>query len=90
MVPSPEAFSIPSSVITSDDVGGTPTSIVKLLSSWTITFTGTCIPLKSAVFAFISSTTALIFTPSGPRAGPSGGPGFALPPGTNDSITFAI
>lgn len=42
------------------------------------------------VFLLISSTTAFTLIPSGPSAGPNGGPAVAFPPGTNTSTTSPI
>src|SRR5271157_6011888 len=85
-----DPFSSPASIRISADAGGMPISSVTFFLSSTMTLTGTCIPLYDAVFAFMSSTTALMLIPRGPRAGPIGGPGLAFPPGTNTSITSAM
>ena len=73
-------------------VGGVPISISKsLVLPSIIILTGTFIPLKSAVFALISSTAFIILIPKGPIAGPKGGPGVAVPPSIRTStVSLAI
>ena len=77
----PLPFLILSSCLIRALAGGVPISIsYSFVSVSMITFTGTCIPAKSAVFLLISATTWPMFTPFGPSAGPNGGAALALPP----------
>ncbi len=82
----PLPVSMPASFLMSALAGGVPTVIVNVFVSLsTVTVMGTCMPLNSAVFLFISETTWPMLTPSGPSAGPSGGAALALPPSTSVS-----
>src|SRR5512136_3457674 len=85
-----EPFSIPASFLMRAVVGGVPTVTVNCFLSSTSILTGTCIPLKSAVLRLISFTTDFTLIPRGPRAGPRGWPGVALPPGTSTSTISPI
>ena len=87
---SADPFSILASFLMSAVTGGIPTVIVKAFFASTVIVTGTCMPLKDAVFLLISSTTAFTLIPSGPSDGPNGGPAVAFPPGTKTSTTSAI
>src|SRR5207247_589961 len=65
------------------DVGGVPTSMEKVfVFGSTSRVTGTFIPSNDFVFSLIALRISTMFTPSGPSAGPRGGPGVALPPST--------
>src|SRR3989344_5390487 len=80
----PEPFSRWVSFLMRAEAGGVPTEMSNfLVSRSTLTVTGTCMPLNSAVLLLMSATTWPMLTPRGPRAGPSGGAAVALPPSTN-------
>src|SRR5919112_965044 len=85
----PEPLLIPDSLNISAAVGGTLTSTENFfVSGSTSTLTGTFIPGKSLVFSLIVLTTCKILIPSGPRAGPNGGPALASPPLTKAFTIF--
>ncbi len=83
----PEPFWIPASFRIKAAADGIPISISHfLVSGSTETVTGTFIPSKSLVFSLMALITSMMLTPSGPIAGPSGGPAEACPPVTRDEI----
>jgi len=63
---------------------------VKLLSSKTEISTGITKPALSCVLALFSLQKAMILTPCCPKAGPTGGAGFALPACTASSLNATI
>ena len=66
-----------------------PTSTVNFfVSGSTSTLTGTFIPGKSLVLSLIVFTTCKTLIPSGPNAGPRGGPALASPPVTKAETVF--
>src|SRR4030042_296824 len=52
--------------------------------------TGTFMPLNELVLVLMSFAMLTMFTPSGPRAGPRGGPGVHVPASTRTSTTSTI
>ena len=64
------------------EAGGDFRMNVKLLSENTVITTGKIMPFWSFVLALNSLQNAMILTPCAPRAGPTGGAGFAAPAGS--------
>ena len=79
----PDPFCMPASLRSRAATDGTPISTSHFfVPVSTETVTGTFMPSKSDVFSLIALITSMMLTPSGPIAGPSGGPADALPPVT--------
>ena len=91
----PASFFIKEASLIKNDAGGSFISIVKLLSVKYVTTTGSITPGCSFLLLSLNILQkSIILIPLWPRAGPTGGEGFACPAGTCNfnvpSISFAI
>src|ERR671922_3730 len=78
---SPEPFSRPSASLIRTAAGGVFVMNVKDRSSKTVISTGMMRPFSCAVCALNALQNSMMLTPCWPSAGPTGGAGFAWPPG---------
>ncbi len=78
---SAEPFSIRSASLISTAAGGVFVMNVNERSSKTVISTGVMRPFWSAVCALNALQNSMMLTPCWPSAGPTGGAGFACPPG---------
>src|SRR2546421_595898 len=78
---SAEPFSSRSASLISTAAGGVFVMKVNERSSNTVISTGVIRPFWSAVWALNALQNSMMFTPCWPSAGPTGGAGFACPPG---------
>ena len=78
---SPEPFWIPIASLISTAAGGVFVMKVKLRSSKTVISTGMIVPESCWVCALNALQKSMMLTPCWPRAGPTGGAGFAAPAG---------
>src|SRR5436305_14774189 len=78
---SPEPFSRLSASLISTAAGGVFVMNVNERSSKTVISTGVMRPFACAVCALKALQNSMMFTPCWPSAGPTGGAGFAWPPG---------
>src|ERR1700733_11408813 len=78
--PEPGFFEVarPAAFLRSTLVGGVFSSMLKLRSEYTVKTTGMIMSLP-CVLALNSLQNAMMLMPCGPRAGPTGGAGLALP-----------
>ena len=79
---SPEPLSSPIACLISTAAGGVFVMKVKERSSKTVISTGMIVPVSCWVCALNALQNSMMFTPCWPSAGPTGGAGFACPPGT--------
>ena len=77
-----EPLAIFAAFLSNTEAGGDLRMNVKLLSENTVMTTGRIIPFWSLVRALNSLQNAMMLTPCAPRAGPTGGAGFAAPAGS--------
>ena len=78
---SPEPFSIRSASLIRTAAGGVFVMKVNERSSKTVISTGVMRPFWSPVWALNALQNSMMLTPCWPSAGPTGGAGFACPPG---------
>src|SRR5579875_384084 len=76
-----EPFSSPAAFSRRLDAGGLLVMNVNDRSAYTVTITGTTSPAMFWVWALKALQNSMMFTPRWPSAGPTGGEGFAAPPG---------
>src|SRR3990172_3643639 len=74
-------FSSPAALRSRTDAGGVLVMKAKDRSAYTVITTGMIIPSWDAVFALNALQNSMMLTPCCPRAGPTGGEGFAFPRG---------
>src|SRR5579862_4982886 len=78
---SPEPFSMPAARLSSTAAGGVLVTKVNDRSAYTVMITGMMRPPCPCVWALNALQNSMMFTPRWPRAGPTGGLGFAAPAG---------
>src|SRR5690349_7094766 len=86
---SPEPFSILAAFLSRIEAGGVLVMNVKLRSAYAVISTGMIRSPSLAVRALNSLQNCMMFRPCCPRAGPTGGAGFALPAG-HCSLMIAV
>src|ERR1044071_3868035 len=86
---SPEPFSILAAFLSRIEAGGVLVMKVKLRSAYAVISTGMIRSPSLAVRALNSLQNCMMFRPCCPRAGPTGGAGFALPAG-HCSLMIAV
>src|SRR5215468_4314495 len=86
---SPEPFSILAAFLSRIEAGGVLVMKVKLRSAYAVISTGMIRSPSLAVRALNSLQNCMMFKPCCPRAGPTGGAGFALPAG-HCSLMIAV
>ena len=78
---SPEPLGIPAASLIRTAAGGVLVMKVNERSSKTVISTGMIVPESAWVWALNALQNSMMFTPCWPRAGPTGGAGFAAPAG---------
>src|SRR5206468_8328323 len=86
---SPEPFSILAALLSRIEAGGVLVTNVKLRSAYAVINTGMIRSPSLAVRALNSLQNCMMFKPCCPRAGPTGGAGFAFPAG-HCSLMIAV
>src|SRR3990172_5395350 len=77
----PEPLITPAAFLINSDAGGVFVMKLNDLSAYTVRTTGMMVSPNACVWALKALQNSMIFTPWGPRAGPTGGAGFAFPAG---------